>query len=461
MFASLDVVSLTRAAMVSRAWNGVASSAAVWAEFGRQNLLVTGVAEATPPQEVDRDWKSVAQAWHRVRRNWDRGLCRVICLEAHSAAVYGVRFDGYVIFPPQKPVQATSTRSLANVPADGMSSKKIITVSRDQTIRIWCARTYRCLKIIGGDHVSPATISIGQVEDPMTDPQSGVTTIGYSLPDQFDTLPHIGLDFQPGPRAWHRPDIRHSASILCLQFDDEILVTGSSDSTCIVWSIRDDYEPVRRLIGHNSNVLDVAFDSQRIVSASKDLSLRVWNRHTGAPLHNLHGHSAPVNAVKIRENVAYSTAGDGRAKLWNLETGACLRTLRCSQQGLACIQPSDDGRFILTGGNDKLVRLWEVETGRLVREFNAHTALVRSLCFDNANGRIVSCSYDETMKVWDIESGRLVLNLPRRPHGWYLSAQSDYRRIVATTYDDKINVVDFGHDIPGVGVLEGLRVASR
>ena len=342
-----------------------------------------------------------------------------------------------------------------------MRSKKIVTVSRDRTIRIWCARTYRCLKIIGGDYASPATISIGRVEDRTTDPETGVTTIGYSLPGQFGTAPGVDLDFQPGPRAWHRPDIDHFASILCLQFDDEILVTGSSDTSCIVWSIRHDYEPVHRLVGHTNNVLDVAFNGQRIVSASKDMSLLVWNRHTGALLYVLHEHRAPVNAVKIRGDVAYSTGGDGLVILWNLETGACMRILRCSTGGLACLQPSPDGHFILTGGNGKHIRLWEVRTGRLVRNFTGHTKLVRSLCFDDANGRIVSAGYDETVKVWDIESGRLALDLPRKPHGWYLSAQSDYRRIVATTYDDKIHVIDFGHDIAGVDVLQGLRVTPR
>ena len=41
--------------------------------------------------------------------------------------------------------------------------------------------------------------------------------------------------------------IHHSASILCLQYDDDILVTGSSDSTCIIYNVRAGYRPVRRL----------------------------------------------------------------------------------------------------------------------------------------------------------------------------------------------------------------------
>jgi WD40 repeat protein len=68
----------------------------------------------------------------------------------------------------------------------------------------------------------------------------------------------------------------HEGSILCLQYDDEILVTGSSDSTVIVWDLvgdptagRNKYEERMKLVGHGMGVLDLCFDDRYIVSCSK------------------------------------------------------------------------------------------------------------------------------------------------------------------------------------------------
>lgn len=88
----------------------------------------------------------------------------------------------------------------------------------------------------------------------------------------------------------------HKASVLCLQFDQEILVSGSSDHSCIVWSLPS-YTPIRRLRHHTAGVLDVCFDDKHIVSCSKDTTICVWDRKTGALVRQLAGHCGPVNAV--------------------------------------------------------------------------------------------------------------------------------------------------------------------
>lgn len=60
----------------------------------------------------------------------------------------------------------------------------------------------------------------------------------------------------------------HNGSVLCLQFDEEILVSGSSDFKVFVWDMKT-LEPVMRLSGHSMGVLDLCFDQNWIVSCSK------------------------------------------------------------------------------------------------------------------------------------------------------------------------------------------------
>lgn len=246
----------------------------------------------------------------------------------------------------------------------------------------------------------------------------------------------------------------HSASILCLQFDEETMVTGSSDHTCIVWNIKDDYKPVHRLRGHSAGVLDVVFDDRHIVSCSKDSTICVWDRNTGALVKKLLGHRGPVNAVQLRGDLVVSASGDGIAKLWNISSGLCVKEFASKDRGLACVEFSDDARTILTGGNGQVVYQFDANTGEMVNELTGHGGLVRSLHLDSANKRIVSGSYDTSVKVFDAQSGELSIDLPGWTTSWMLSVKSDYRRIVATSQDSRTVIMDFGYGLDGIEMLE-------
>jgi F-box and WD-40 domain protein 1/11 len=246
----------------------------------------------------------------------------------------------------------------------------------------------------------------------------------------------------------------HKASILCLQYDENILATGSSDASCIVYDIRAGYRPIRRLRNHTAAVLDLAFDEKYIVTCSKDISICVWDRHTGALLRRLRGHEGPVNAVQMRGNTIVSCSGDARVKLWNIDTGKNIREFVGHTKGLACSQFSEDGRYVASAGNDKSIRIWDANTGECVREMRAHENLVRSLHIDSVSGRLISGSYDRDIKVWDMETGQPILDFPRWHASWVLSAKSDYRRIVSTGQDPKILIMDFGADVRQIELLE-------
>lgn len=68
----------------------------------------------------------------------------------------------------------------------------------------------------------------------------------------------------------------HQGSVLCLQYDDKILVSGSSDSRILVWDLvgekgtgKGKWEIKNTLVGHSMAVLDLCLDQKWIVSCSK------------------------------------------------------------------------------------------------------------------------------------------------------------------------------------------------
>jgi WD40 repeat protein len=72
---------------------------------------------------------------------------------------------------------------------------------------------------------------------------------------------------------------------------------------------------------------------------------------------------------------------------------------------------SPDGRFIVSGSDDRTVKVWELESGRLLRSLEGHTGGVNAVAVSPDGRFIVSGSSDRTVKVWELESGRLLRSL--------------------------------------------------
>lgn len=320
-------------------------------------------------------------------------------------------------------------------------------------------QTYKCLKIVG----CPDAIESDKIAARM-EPR---VSLMRGLPQTFNSTES---NYVPDPTVWHVPRDYHTASILCLQYDDQVAITGSSDSTLIIWDLRD-WQPVQRLRRHRHGVLDLAFDSEKIVSCSKDYNICVWDRQTGDLLSVLMGHQGPVNAVQLRGNMLVSASGEGTATLWNLNFqrgydlphatapaavhATVVRSFSSRDRGLACVEFSDDGKHVLAGGNDQVIFKYEASTGRCVESISGHRNLVRSLFLDGVNGRVVSGSYDMSIRVWDWSSGQQICHFPDWAASWILSAKSDYRRIVSTSQDGRVLILDFGHNVRGAELLNG------
>lgn len=320
---------------------------------------------------------------------------------------------------------------------------KIVTGSRDRTIRIWDARTYDCIKVLG------VPSRHHPIQPPALTGKKGRRPFHIVTSQQFTVKP-----------SDDRPDLYHLGSILCLQYDEELMVTGSSDFACIMWDIKDNWKPVRRVKHHTAGVLDVCFDTKYVVSCSKDTSVCLWDRKTGELIHRLLGHRGPVNAVQLRGDLAVSASGDGVAKLWNLVSGNCVKEFPSKDRGMACVEFSPDSLTIFAGGNDQVVYQFDASTGELIREMAGHSGLVRSLDLDSANGRLVSGSYDNTVRAYDIRSGESIVQFAAWTASWILSAKLDYRRIIATSQDGRIVIIDFGYNLPGTDLLEHRRRPS-
>ncbi|EXJ85568.1 hypothetical protein A1O1_05933 [Capronia coronata CBS 617.96] len=423
IFSFLDVESLIQSATVSRRWHQLCQSQAVWKKIFYQEYgpkapsssgglpLAAGLGKRLPGQ----DFRKLFKVRTLIDKRWRNGEAAAIYLNGHKDSVYCAQFDEH----------------------------KIITGSRDNTIRIWDAHTYQCIRKLG----------------PPNNPRERQTLVSAAV-EPKGAVPFFKADVSSPDPVSREIELWHQASVLCLQYDEEILVTGSSDFTCLVWSIKEDYRPLFRLIGHHAGVLDVCIDNRRIITCSKDTTIKIWDRATGKLMNTLTGHRGPVNAVQVRGNLLASASGDGMSKLWRLEDGVCIKEFQSKDRGLACVEFSENGRTIFAGGNDQVIYEYDTVTGNRIRELKGHRDLVRSLHLDSANSRIISGSYDHSIKVWDAEKGEseedggLQINFEGWTSSWILAAKSNYRKIVCTSQDGRVVIIDFGYGIEGVDLVE-------
>ncbi|RKF75074.1 Beta-TrCP [Golovinomyces cichoracearum] len=417
---NLDQTTLRNIAAVSKQWLKISQTQCIWREvflreqtktYASSRPIPLGAGLGLPLSSPSTDWKDLYRIREQLKQNWMRGTAEAVYLNGHLDSIYCVQFD----------------------------EKKIITGSRDKTIRVWDLKEFTCKLIIGPPDV---------VNSP------SIMTADDGRKRHFALMPDMTKEVtRKYPETVSFP-IHHNQSILCLQYDEEILATGSSDGTCILHDIKNGYQPIRQLRHHTAAVLDLAFDTRHIVTCSKDITICIWNRESCALIKQLRGHGGPVNAVQLRGNTIVSCSGDFRVKLWNIDTGKNIKELAGHTKGLACSQFSEDSRFIASAGNDKSIRIWDANSGESLKNIVAHENLVRSLHIDSISGRLISGSYDQDIKVFDMATGALLLDFPKWHSSWVLGAKSDYRRIISTGQDPKILIMDFGMNINGIEKLE-------
>ncbi|CAK4031502.1 F-box WD repeat-containing 1A [Lecanosticta acicola] len=413
VFESLDAKDLLLAEQVSKHWNKMSKDTQVWRTVFLRKYQRHVMTDPPPiqvggggcglPKHKKQEWRKMYKARLDLDRNWRAGAMdagKAVYLSGHTDSVYCLQFD----------------------------ENKIITGSRDRTLRVWDINTFQCIRVIGAPQHKP--ILGPKVLRTVDYPSFHMATASVNGTAYGDSIYHV-------PREWH------DASILCLQYDDKILVTGSSDSDLLIWDI-ETYEPIKRLKKHTGGVLDVALDAKHIVSCSKDSRIIVWDRETLEPKGDLTGHRGPVNAVQLRGHLLVSASGDGIARLWDLNQMKLIKEFSAKERGLAAVEFSEDMKYVLAGGNDNITYKFETETGREVMQFTGHSQLVRSLWLDSANNRVVSGSYDLDLRVYDFVTGQELWRGEEWTTSWMLAAKSDYRRIVATSQDGRILIVDFG-----------------
>ncbi|KAH6689571.1 ribosomal RNA-processing protein [Plectosphaerella plurivora] len=70
---------------------------------------------------------------------------------------------------------------------------------------------------------------------------------------------------------------------------------------------------------------------------------------------------------------------------------------------ILCVAVSSDGKFVVTGGEDKRIIVYEADTLKPLKAFTHHRDAVTGLAFRRGTNQLYSCSKDRTVKVWSLD----------------------------------------------------------
>ncbi|NMG60655.1 hypothetical protein E1H12_19605 [Geitlerinema sp. P-1104] len=216
-------------------------------------------------------------------------------------------------------------------------------------------------------------------------------------------------------RQWQGDDFAIFA--LDVSPDGRWLVSGGDNKQIRVWKEDESgtYRLHQILEGHEARIWDLAFspDGSYLVSGSIDGTARIWVWESAEE--NRRFAEAPERVLQSDQNdlwgVAVSPDGDrivsasrnGLLKVWTRD-GEELLTLTLSQNnGLTRVAWSPDGQLLAVGRTDNHVDLY-TDDGQFVSRLTGHEAVVLSLAFSPDGRFLLSGSEDRLAIRWNLES---------------------------------------------------------
>ncbi|KAJ5711511.1 hypothetical protein N7488_005667 [Penicillium malachiteum] len=390
-------------------------------------------------EEMEDAGATETTAGFRLACGSDEGKVRVFDLHKRKAIA---SLDSHV----------SLVRSLSYSP----SENALLSASRDKTVIIWDAKTWKTRRII------PVLES---VEAASFIADSSLCVIGG------ENAKLRVWDCNRGSEVTEEQEAGEEfETIISIQYSPSLpyVMTVHADQTIRMHSIEalSDYKPgstlpplkiVRRISGNDDEIIDLAFvgpdrsmlalatntESIRLVSVapSADRPSAEGEQFFGADIAHLEGHEDIIIAIDVDWSGHWlaTAAKDNAARLWCLDpktsSYTCFAIFTGHAESLGAIAlprtPPPVGSaayndpvnhppsFMITGSQDRTLKRWD--TGKLaplkgdkthspkaIFTRKAHEKDINALDIDHSSTLFASASQDRTVKIWDADEGSAI-----------------------------------------------------
>ena len=169
----------------------------------------------------------------------------------------------------------------------------------------------------------------------------------------------------------------HTNGVMCMQFWDNILATGSYDAKIKIWDLETG-EVLRTLHGHEKGIRCLQFDDTKLISGSLDNTIRIWNWRTGECISTHRGHEGGVIGLHFEGNLLASGSVDQKVKIWDFQDKTVF-SLCGHKEWVNSVKIDTASRTVFSASDDCTVRLWDLDTRSVIRVFKGHVGQVQQV----------------------------------------------------------------------------------
>lgn len=278
-------------------------------------------------------------------------------------------------------------------------SKKLISASKDMTIKVWDLHTGRVIRNIETD-ISKCRVKTNYIN-------------------------------------------------IALSSDEKIICCVTNDNPNIeVWNL-ETLSKLYTLEGHSNGknkragALTISSDVQTLFSSSWDHYIKVWDLQTGNLLRSVELESDIASLCLGQDGKALFIGTYNEVVLWNWQADEIIKTFKVNSQHqgyynwIDYLTISLDGR-VLVGMSLRTIKVWDLETEQEIHSFNNKENYFEAIDLSQ-NGQILVISISkQPIEVWDLKTRQLLNSLESHKQVIALALSSDGKTL-ATGGEGAIN----------------------
>ncbi|MEI6207126.1 MAG: FlgO family outer membrane protein [Desulfuromonadales bacterium] len=227
----------------------------------------------------------------------------------------------------------------------------------------------------------------------------------------------------------------HQSDVVAMAVSANGLLAASADKDGLidVWDLST-WSSLCTLTENSKSVQSVAFssDGKLLAAAGKSDRVVVWDiaRRRQAFTLSLEDTVTSVAFFPTGNSIAIGTK-KSRIVIWNFRNNK-ISDIRADKDVLA-VAVSPDGKYIVSGGQDKNLTLWDSSNGSRIRTMTGHSNDVTSVLFSPGGKQIVSAGSDKKIVVWETGTGDIKFQLAGHDNSIIaLGISKDGRRLTSS-----------------------------
>lgn len=207
--------------------------------------------------------------------------------------------------------------------------------------------------------------------------------------------------------------IKSVFDIASIPHKKEIISVGE-DGLVNIWSL-ESLEHLYQFQAVNTTIRAIAIsnDEKEIALGCKDNVIRIYNTYDYSLKQELRGHTRPITSLKYHPEQEQLLSGsrDAQLKVWDLKTYQEEKSIAAHLFTIYGIEFHPVLPYLATASQDKSIKIWDSKEYRLVKILSlekngmGHTHSVNKITWSEDGRYLVSTGDDKKVIVWTFDEG--------------------------------------------------------